>query len=161
MNNEAMLRLADALEAIEGEAFQMEHWWTPVDENICGAAACVAGWAVLTDPVEGVNFAHRLQRIKNLGHRIDEVQLGYNFADRAARILGLDEGDADILFTDSTAWNQWLGQLEVNDRVDNLSDITAKHAVIVLRGLALDLIQFPSECRLVRCGCMACEGRRA
>jgi hypothetical protein len=44
MNKERLLELADFIEKLPPEAFEMEDW---VTQNECGTTACIAGWACL------------------------------------------------------------------------------------------------------------------
>lgn len=72
MNTERILHIADLIEKLEPQQFDMNEW-----ANSCGTVACIAGWTYLT-------YA-------------DEVIPG-SAGTVAAEILGLDEEVANSLF---------------------------------------------------------------
>lgn len=146
MNTDAMRALAALLENVDDESFKMEEWYVREDANVCGFAACVAGWAVVSDPIENALFLAHMARRKMdadaLGLTDSEWAGGYDFFRRGAYILGLGSSNADDLFSDAGWWNEWLTQLGLPNEVENLSDITNKHAALVLRGLADGDVKF-------------------
>lgn len=74
MNTERILHIADLIEKLEPQQFDMSDY---VTENECGAVACIAGWTYLT---------------YGPGEYSAEVHLS------AAEHLGLNRNQADELF---------------------------------------------------------------
>ena len=130
MNTEAMLQLADTIECVEPESFEMGDWYVPVSRNVCGYAACVAGWAVLSDDTERTIYEAWKKTDPENGYDC------YAWGSRGALVLGLTMHQADQLFTCAGHWATWLNELGIDHEVECLDDVTSKHAVEVLRGLA-------------------------
>lgn len=113
-NRPLMRAVAAELRALEVKQqgvlddFNMATWLEPADDYGCGSAGCLAGWTVaLTAKSVGEKF---FQYWRTEG----------DLATRAARVLGLDEHQADALFmepeqgyglvkaTDAAAMLEWL-----------------------------------------------------
>lgn len=160
MNTDAMLKLADLLETVEDTSFNMAEWWSPVPENICGAAACIAGWTVMSNEHTAKHFNTFVGRMRKHGVHLDEVSLNYPFATKAMEVLSINCAESDLLFTDAKQWHCWMVELESDDDIESLGDITPKHAVMVLRGLATGLLKFPLDGSPSDCMCWRCEAAR-
>ena len=140
MNTEAMTKLADVMETIEPEAFNMAYYWGDAPSNICGTAGCLAGWQTHTGP-----SAETVRRLEDRRITVDHFEI-------ATRDLGLTRGEARELFTNPYWWGEAFLKLGLRDTTwyrkyihefstsplsegFDLAKITSKEAVIVLRAL--------------------------
>jgi hypothetical protein len=135
-----MTKLADVMETIEPEAFNMAYYWSATVPTICGTAGCLAGWQTHTGP-----SAEIVRRLEDRRITVDHFEI-------ATRDLGLTRGEARELFTNSYWWaeaflklglrdTEWYRKYIYNVGASPLSagfdiaQITSKEAVIVLRAL--------------------------
>ena len=156
MNIDAMNKMADLLEVIEPEAFDMGFWWASVDSNICGTAGCIAGWAVHVDATTKVEAftwptndkEQRVQLLKKYGAPTHYSEGGFPYPSVAAALLELDWTEASRLFESDSWWHEKLlelGLIEEQDDDFDLHYITSKQAAIVVRALVDGDIDFHFE----------------
>lgn len=123
MDADRIRKVADAIEKDGGQGFYMGR----VGEPECGTAGCIAGFACW----EAVR--HDWMADTLLGDRVglnQFVQRGGGRQRFAAHVLGLNTGEADLLFTPENGharWNAWS---------EDPAYVTADRAVAVLRHLA-------------------------
>lgn len=149
MNKERMLQLADYIENLPTNKFDMTHWlnyksknelghWV-IDRSIfenqtdeflmepldCGTVCCIAGWATAIES----NF-----------EPIAIVQYNITIEQRAKDWLGLTDTQADNLFMTNinTVWLWYYEKCNflLNQSEDRFYDITNKEAALVLRDIA-------------------------
>lgn len=164
MNKAFMLKLADLLEILPSERFNMDYWFSYVSEtpfgnpayessysialNDCGTAGCVAGWtmALANDGVYDFESVREVQDGTNWLYFSD-------MEDMAANHLGLSHFEAQQLFhvsNDSNLWIKYAKELGLDSEVrkyyddyDNVTDqqilvtesIDPAVASVLLRGL--------------------------
>jgi hypothetical protein len=164
MNKAFMLKLADLLEILPSERFNMDYWFSYVSEdsfgkptyessynvalNNCGTAGCVAGWtmALANDGVYDFEAVREVQDGTNWLYFSD-------MEDMAANHLGLTHFEAQQLFhvsNDSNLWIKYAKELGLDSKVhkyyddyDNVTDqqmlvtesIDPAVASVLLRGL--------------------------
>ena len=159
-----MLKLADLLEILPSERFNMDYWFSYVSEddfgkptyessynvalNNCGTAGCVAGWTMALANDGVYDF-----------EAVREVQDGMNWLyfsdmeDMAANHLGLTHFEAQQLFhasNDSNLWVKYGKELGLDSKVHkyyddydivtyqqivNTEEIDPAVASVLLRGL--------------------------
>jgi hypothetical protein len=164
MNKAFMLKLADLLEILPSERFNMDYWFSYVSEddfgkptyessynvalNNCGTAGCVAGWTMALANDGVYDF-----------EAVREVQDGMNWLyfsdmeDMAANHLGLTHFEAQQLFhasNDSNLWVKYGKELGLDSKVHkyyddydivtyqqivNTEEIDPAVASVLLRGL--------------------------
>lgn len=114
-----MLKLADLLEILPSERFNMDYWFSYVSEddfgkpayessynvalNDCGTAGCVAGWtmALANDGVYDFEAGRQSQDGTNWLYFSD-------MEDMAANYLGLTHFEAQQLFHAGSDYNLWV-----------------------------------------------------
>lgn len=117
MNTQEMIRLADFIEKVDDDAFDMSYYWNPESKSVCGTAGCLAGW-----------HAHMTKkRIGNMVH--------FNWQYEAGRDLGITTTQGQLLFSSAGWWAVALRELGLREGWAEFSTITAKEASLVLRAL--------------------------
>ena len=151
MNKEKMLRLADVLENIQEQQFEMDSWISHKVEAVsstgrqywikdpqysmfdgkqlepldCGTACCIAGWATA---------------IENNFQPIELNMNGLSIEERAKYWLELTDDEArNLFFIDPrTVWTYYIEELgyEFDPYDESFSGITNKDAAYVLKEIA-------------------------
>jgi hypothetical protein len=142
MNKERMLLLADLLETITPEKFNIENWTLDIHHDLygdsgatysnqyhhaslsaydCGTAGCIAGWAVaMKNDLDLKNFP------------------AASVATEACDYLGLteDQGRSLFYFGETTIWGKYRDDLGFDEAHGYADQIKAKHAAYALRQIA-------------------------
>lgn len=107
------------------------------DIEPCNTAACIAGWTVINEAVNGND---------NIIRTCNQI---FDISPIAADLLGLNNLEAFYLFNTSsnTLWDHYSDELDLDrsyDQVDS-KKITNKHAAKALRALVSGEFVFPEE----------------
>lgn len=159
MNIENMTKLADFLENLSEERFNIAEWVSGyeytyddgleyyyhniLDINVCNTAGCIAGWAVclMNDGCVSItNDEYSDTLITRKNHlRISDVSI------QAAEWLGLDWFEAQYLFVPGSrsVWHRYADDynLEHGEELVFYSNIHPKHAADMLRRIANNEIE--------------------
>lgn len=167
MNIENMTRLANFLENIESERFNIAEWVSFIERydggeieymssdvismNVCDTAGCIAGWAVclmnggevyiLDDNYYESDYLSSMENKNAI--RLAEVSR------KAADWLGLTSWEAQRLFVPDgwSVWDKYASDygLEKDNGMNFYSNIHPKYAADMLRRLANNEIKIPYE----------------
>jgi hypothetical protein len=170
MNTDQLTKLADLIEVIEPDAFNLGTWWEHSDETICGTVGCLAGWSAMTNDEtkrdrwlwEANSTGSATRHAISRKYRDRDMNLNYfPWLEAGQHNLGLTAYEADTLFTSSEFWAQTLATLGLREHNQDdymaLDSVTQKEAVIVLRALASGEIPLSYN---TSCACDACAARR-
>ena len=135
MNKERMLQLADFLENLPEEKFNMETWAYSssgktgefVDPNNCNTTCCIAGWTVAL-------FNDFNPIIPNSKRMYED-----SIAKEATRLLDLHREQAvDLFFANPDSyWGYYEKELSITlNECDDLYEINNKQAAYVIRDIA-------------------------
>lgn len=94
LNIELLKAIRDKI-ASTPEAYDQETWGRKDGQAPCGTAACIAGWACVLSEQVSIEEARKLGRDGEIVRGGDVVHV----SDAARQALGLDDREADVLFT--------------------------------------------------------------
>lgn len=122
MNKERLLRLADYLEKVDADRFNLGMWGEPgFEEDVCGTMACACGWATVLFKDEGLKLVPNTLLTRDLYY---DGEINWNAA------------DAFFDLVDDQAW--WLFSHHAYDPVYEEDMIGPSRVVERIRGFVAD-----------------------